>query len=209
MNSVRRLVGWVLVIFALSCAYVGLSTFEVWRVGRSSGIETVSSADAIVVMGAAQYDGRPSPQLAARLDHVVDLWNAGKAPLVIVTGGKQSGDRFTEARSSRDYLVERGVPTTDILEESSSHSTWESLRNVRELLNATRPTVKKLLIVTDPFHSLRSRLIAEENGFAASTSSTPTSPVVGAKALEKHLKEGCGVALGRIIGFQRLWKITG
>ena len=127
MNSVRRVVGWVLVVLALSCAYVGLSTFEVWRVGRSAGIEMVSSADAIVVMGAAQYDGRPSPQLAARLDHALDLWNAGKAPLVIVTGGKRSGDRFTEARASRDYLVERGVPTTDILEESSSHSAFDEI----------------------------------------------------------------------------------
>jgi uncharacterized SAM-binding protein YcdF (DUF218 family) len=209
MSFARRTTFWVLAILAVICAYVALTTFEVWRVGRRSGIESVSPADAIVVMGAAQYDGRPSPQLAARLDHAVHLWTAGKAPLIVVTGGKQPGDRFTEADASRDYLVDRGVPATDILEENASHSTWEALHNVRLLLDESRPTVTRLLIVSDPFHSLRSRLIAEENGFDASTSSTPSSPVVGTKALEKHLKEGCGVALGRIIGFKRLWKITG
>ena len=70
-------------------------------------------------MGAAQYDGRPSPQLAARLDHVVELWQQGLAPLVVVTGGKQPGDRFTEAEASADYLVDRGVPAEAIVQEAS------------------------------------------------------------------------------------------
>jgi uncharacterized SAM-binding protein YcdF (DUF218 family) len=167
--------------------------------------------DAIVVMGAAQYDGRPSRQLAARLDHVVELWEVGIASRVIVTGGNQPGDRFTEASASKDYLVERGVPKAVIAEESASHSTWEAFANLRSLVDdsVVDADTKSIVIVTDPFHSLRSRLIAEENGFDAVTSATNTSPVDGTPALTKHVKEGVGVAIGRIIGFRWLWKVTG
>ena len=72
-------------------------------------------------MGAAQYDGEPSPQLAARLDHVVELWPQGLAPLVVVTGGNRPGDRFTEAEASAAYLIERGVPADAIVLEDAGH----------------------------------------------------------------------------------------
>jgi uncharacterized SAM-binding protein YcdF (DUF218 family) len=195
-------------IAGVAVLYVALTTFEVWRVGRDT---TSARFDAIVVMGAAQYDGRPSPQLAARLDHVVELWNLGVAPRVVVTGGNQPGDRFTEASASKDYLVERGVPAAAIAEESQSRSTWEAFANLRFLVDDSTIDVdnEAIVIVTDPFHSLRSRLIAEENGFAATTSATATSPVDGSSAMTKHLKEGVGVAIGRIIGFRWLWKVTG
>jgi uncharacterized SAM-binding protein YcdF (DUF218 family) len=195
-------------IAGVAVLYVALTTFEVWRVGRDT---TSARFDAIVVMGAAQYDGRPSPQLAARLNHVVELWNLGVAPRVVVTGGNQPGDRFTEASASKDYLVERGVPAAAIAEESQSRSTWEAFANLRLLVDDSTIDVddEAIVIVTDPFHSLRSRLIAEENGFAATTSATSTSPVDGSSAMTKHLKEGVGVAIGRIIGFRWLWKVTG
>ena len=209
MFVVRRISLWLLAVLAVGVSYVGLTTFEVWRVGLKTGVPTTESFDAIVVMGAAQYDGRPSPQLAARLDHVVNLWKAGIADTIVVTGGKQTGDRFTEAEASRRYLTDRGVAVAAIVEENSSRSTWEALHNVRALIDGSKLDIARIVIVTDPFHSLRSRLIAEENGFDAATSATTSSPVVGTKALEKHLKEGCGVALGRLIGFRRLWKITG
>ena len=89
------------------------------------------AVDAIVVMGAAQYDGRPSPQLAARLDHAVSLWNDGLAPMVIVTGGNQEGDRFTEASTSAAYLVERGVPSSAIVQEDAGSTTHDSLDRAR------------------------------------------------------------------------------
>lgn len=209
MFVVRRISLWLLAVLAVGVAYVGLTTFEVWRVGLKTGVPATESFDAIVVMGAAQYDGRPSPQLAARLDHVVNLWKARVADTIVVTGGKQTGDRFTEAEASRRYLTDRGVVAAAIVEENSSRSTWEALHNVRALIDASKLDIARIVIVTDPFHSLRTRLIAEENGFDAATSATTSSPVVGTKALEKHLKEGCGVALGRLIGFRRLWKITG
>lgn len=208
MSVVRKSVRFVALVVAVLGVYLALTTFEVWRVGRSS---STTKVDAIVVMGAAQYDGRPSRQLAARLDHVVELWELGIAPRVIVTGGNQPGDRFTEASASKDYLVERGVPEAVIAEESKSHSTWEAFANLRSLIDdsVVDADTQSIVVVTDPFHSLRSRLIAEENGFDAATSATSTSPVDGKSAIAKHVKEGIGVAIGRIIGFRWLWKVTG
>ncbi len=162
--------------------------------------------DAIVVMGAAQYDGRPSPQLQARLDHVVDLWPEGYAPLVVATGGNRPGDRFTEAEASAKYLTENGVPESAILLESEGTSSYESLTGVESLL--AERGLDTVLIVTDPYHALRSKLIAEEVGLTAHVSPTPTSVVTGSKALERHLTEAAGVAVGRIIGFDRLDDLT-
>lgn len=205
---VRRVAGFVALTVVVGVFYVGLSVFEVWRVGRNDG---PNRADVIVVMGAAQYDGRPSPLLRARLDHAVVLWGDGVAPVVVVTGGNQPGDRFTEASASADYLVESGVPETAIVREDSSRSTWEAVSALKRMA-WTEPLLRgaeSYVFVTDPYHSLRTRLIAEENGFDASTSSTDTSPMRGTTALGKHLKEGLGVAVGRLIGFETLWKITG
>lgn len=207
-SFLERAVRAILLVGLVGFLYLGLTAFEVWRIGRASG---PARTDAIVVMGAAQYDGTPSPQLAARLDHAVDLWNAKVAPLIIVTGGNQPGDRFTEASASRDYLVKSGVPDEVVREEATSHSTWEAFDNLRSIVDqgVEVADVVDIVIVTDPFHSLRSRLIAEENGFIASTSATATSPVTGSRAVSKHLKEALGVAIGRVIGFERLWKVTG
>ena len=163
--------------------------------------------DAIVVMGAAQYDGRPSPQLAARLDHVVELWDQGLAPVVVVTGGKRPGDRFTEAEASARYLEARGVPASAILAEDEAHNTYDSLVGVHDLLAARG--IDRVLLVTDPYHSLRSRLIAEELGITAYVSPTRTSPVQGGRELGKEIEEAAGISLGRIIGFDRLLSITG
>jgi len=205
---IRRVAAVALLVGGVLSLYAALTVFETWRVGRSSD---TSPVEAIVVMGAAQYDGSPSPQLAARLDHAVLLWKAMVAPKIVVTGGNQPGDRFTEASASRDYLVERGVPATAIFEEASSRSTWEAFENIRRLNDDAKfgERLSSIVVVTDPFHSLRSRLIAEENGFDATTSATTTSPVDGSSAAAKHVKEGIGVAIGRFIGFRWLWKVTG
>ena len=196
------LVGLTLIVW--SVLYLGVTLFQVWNTGRS---DHVSPVDAIVVMGAAQYDGRPSPQLQARLDHVVELWNDGLAPLVIVTGGNRPGDRFTEAESSRRYLVEAGVPNGAIVGEDEGSSSWESLQNVAA--RADEWGVRSVVLVSDPFHSLRIRLMAEELGLAAFTSATDTSPVRGWAAAREHLTETAGVAVGRIVGFSTLERWIG
>ena len=106
----------VVVLAAIGLTYYVVTLYQVWSTGRRDEARPV---DAIVVLGAAQYDGRPSPQLAARLDHVVELWQRGLAPIVVVTGGKQPGDRFTEAEASARYLVDHGVPERAIVFENA------------------------------------------------------------------------------------------
>lgn len=190
--------------FLLGVLYYAINLFQVWQTGRSDQARPV---DAIIVMGAAQYDGRPSPQLQARLDHVVGLWNEGLAPLVVVTGGNQPGDRFTEASASAMYLTERGVDPAAVLQEDQGRSSWESLQGAAEILRDRG--AERVLLVSDPYHSLRIRLMAEDLGFTAYVSPTRTSPVTGATEIGKEIKEAAGVSIGRIIGFGRLLSITG
>lgn len=200
----RRLALWMVALLLAAVAYYGVTLYQVHSTGRSDQARPV---DAIVVMGAAQYDGRPSPQLAARLDHAVELWAAGFAKVMVVTGGNQPGDRFTEAAASANYLIDRGVPAEAILQESLGHSSYASLDGVAAILHERG--LFSILLVSDPFHCLRSRLIAQELGFVAYVSPTRTSPVRGKAALSKELEESAGIALGRIIGFKRLLSITG
>lgn len=201
--SWRRWIGVAAgVALLLVVGYGCLSFWQVHSTGRSDEARPVG---AIVVLGAAQYDGRPSPQLAARLDHVVDLWSEDLAPIVVVTGGNRPGDRFTEAEASAAYLVERGVPESAIRAEGSGTNTFESLANVAALLGDAERSV---LLVTDPYHALRSKLTAEEVGFEAFVSPTPSSIVTGTTELRRELGEAAGVAIGRIIGFERLSTLT-
>jgi uncharacterized SAM-binding protein YcdF (DUF218 family) len=198
----RRILQVCLVLFLLVVGFYLASFWQVWSTGRS---DDARSVDAIVVMGAAQYDGRPSPQLAARLDHAVDLWSEGLAPVVVVTGGKQEGDRFTEASASAAYLVDRGVPSSAIVQEDAGSTTYDSLERARTIVGDSVDTV---LVVTDPYHTLRSQLTAEEVGFTAYVSPAPDSVVGGATELRRELAEAAGVAVGRIIGFERLSGLT-
>ena len=203
-NWPRRLLVGGIAFVLLAISYYAVTFYQVHSTGRSDQARPV---DAIVVMGAAQYDGRPSPQLAARLDHAADLWSAGVAKVMVVTGGNQPGDRFTEAEASANYLIERGVPAEAILQESLGHSSYASLDGVATMLH--QRGLFRVLLVSDPFHSLRSRLIAQELGLVAYVSPTRTSPVRGNAATAKEMQEAAGIALGRIIGFKRLLSITG
>ena len=204
-SRLRRPLTVGLVVAALLAGYYCVSLWQVRSAGRSDQARQV---DAIVVMGAAQYDGRPSPQLAARLDHVAALWPGGLAPLVVVTGGNQPGDRFTEADASAAYLIERGVPDSAILREDRGSTSYESLQRAKALLDERSVGPHSVLVVTDPYHTLRSKLIAEEVGLTAYGSPTPTSVVTGARSLERHVWEAGGVAIGRLTGFRWLSDVT-
>ncbi|MEX1105331.1 MAG: YdcF family protein [Ilumatobacteraceae bacterium] len=200
-----RRIAWAVVLACIAFgAYYAISVFQVWQTGRSDEARPV---DAIVVMGAAQYDGTPSPQLQARLDHVLQLWPQGLAPVVVVTGGKQPLDRFTEADASAQYLIDNGVPPEAILRETEGQNSYDSLAGVQRLLADVG--LSRVLLVSDPFHSLRIRLTAEELGMEAFVSPTRTSPVQGRAAFVRELKEAAGVALGRVVSFRRLLEITG
>jgi uncharacterized SAM-binding protein YcdF (DUF218 family) len=131
--------------------------------------------DAIVVMGAAQYNGRPSEVLSARLDHALALYNGGYAPLIIVTGGKMEGDAFTEAGTSEQYLLDRGVPQHAILMEDEGRDTWDSMQGVAKV--AEGRGIGSVLIVSDGFHLFRSERMADAVGFDAFSSAAPESPI--------------------------------
>jgi uncharacterized SAM-binding protein YcdF (DUF218 family) len=199
----RRVVFGVLVVFALALADYAFSFYQVWSTGRSDQARKV---DAIIVLGAAQYDGRPSPQLAARLDHALALWHDGYAGTIVVTGGKQPGDRFTEATASANYLIAHGVPDTEILREVQGASSWESLEAAARFLKPKQLT--RVLLVSDPYHSERIRRIAEELGLSAYVSPTRTSPVKGKAAFAYMLHEAGGVAIARFTGFRRLVSLS-
>ena len=203
MSRFTRVVGLLLII---SLVYGCINVAQVWWVGKSDQARVV---DAIVVLGVAQYDGRPSPQLQARLDHALALLLEGASPLVITTGGNQPGDRFTEAETSANYLIKGlGIDyqAVEILQENSGSTTRESLIGVRDIMQSRG--LHSVLIVTDPYHSLRSRLIAQDLGLVAHISPTRTSPLRGASAVSRHVREALGVAVAHLIGFANLERLT-
>ena len=195
--------GTMSVLVLAGFVYVCLNIVQVWSVGRSDSRKEV---DAIVVMGVAQYDGRPSPQLQARLDHVLTLWEEGVAQLVVTTGGNQPGDRFTEARASADYLIAGGIPESSISMEDIGSTTLQSLQGVAEILN--RRGLTSVEIVTDPYHALRSRLIAQDLGLTAYVSPAENSAVTGGAEKRRMINEGLGISLAHVIGFRALDQLT-
>jgi uncharacterized SAM-binding protein YcdF (DUF218 family) len=156
---------------------VGFVAYTGYRIWDAASRDERASADAIVVMGAAQYDGTPSPVFAARLDHAIALFHDGVAPRLIVTGGKLEGDRTTEAAAARAYAIERGVPAAAILGEDQSRSTLSSIRGVADLMAAEG--VRSAVFVSDPTHMYRVLRLAADVGISATGSPTRTSPVMG------------------------------
>lgn len=151
----------------------GLLFGWVWWVSHRDQREP---ADAIVVLGAAQYNGRPSPVLQARLDHAVLLYRERLAPLIVVTGGIGAGDRTSEASVGNRYLQSRGVPAAAIVVRAEGRTTEESIRSVSGWMRARARF--RALFVSDAFHMARLRLEARHARLTAFTSPTPSSPIV-------------------------------
>ena len=152
-------------------AVVGYTTYRIWDQG---GKEDNRKADAIVVLGAAQYDGRPSPVFQARLDHAIELYKDGLASTFVVTGGKLPGDRTTEAAAARTYALTHGVPAEAILVEDEGRTTLESLRSVAAMLRERQ--LSSAVFVSDRTHMLRVLRMASDQGILAWGSPTTTSP---------------------------------
>ena len=178
--------------------YLGVTAYQVWRTGQQYAPQ---AAGAIVVMGAAQYNGVPSPDLRARLDQAALLWHQHYASTVMVTGSKEPGDAFTEAQASARYLESVGIPVADIL-QAGGRDSWENLSDAAPALIARGDTT--VLVVTDKFHEARSMAIASSVGLTPHPTPTQTSPINGFSAVPYYAKETLGVALGRIIGFDNL-----
>ena len=176
---------------------VAWTTFRIWEVGNH---DDATRADAIVVLGAAQYNGKPSAVLKARLDHAIALYQDGLAPWFIVTGGKAEGDRTTEAASARAYAIGRGVPEGAILVEDKGRTTLESLQSVASILRTEH--LSTAIFVSDRTHMLRVLRIARDVGVMALGSPTDTSPTdqtAGSRA-EATIHELGGLALYFVTG---------
>ena len=197
----RRLVRGALLAAVLMMAYLGVTFAQVYQASRSDGARP---ADAIVVLGAAQYDGRPSPVLQDRLDHALDLYDTGFSEWIVLTGGRREGDRFTEATAGYNYLRDRGVPDQHLLKEVQGASTFESLAASARFLRDRELTT--VVLITSDYHAYRVEAVAEELGLDATVS--PTGSRLGRPAELGQLgRETIAVAVGRVIGFDRLFRL--
>jgi uncharacterized SAM-binding protein YcdF (DUF218 family) len=166
--AVRILVLLILLIVGAFAALLGL----VYSEARSASSEPV---DAIVVLGAAQFDGVPSRVFRARLDTAADLYRQGMSDTVVVTGGRMPGDRFTEAEAGQAYLIEQGVPESNIVLEHLATNTSESMDAVARLLEARGAS--SVMLVSDGFHLYRARMLADDVGLEARTHAAAGSPI--------------------------------
>jgi uncharacterized SAM-binding protein YcdF (DUF218 family) len=182
VRLIRRhpLLSVIAALAAVAVALVVGSGVVVWREAHRDDASKSDHADAIVVLGAAQYDGEPSPIFAGRLDHAALLWEQGRADLLITLGSKQPGDRTTEAEAGRDYLVEHGVPAEVVVALPVGHSTWDSLEVAAAYL--LDRDLRSVFLVSDPWHNARIKAMAGDLGLDPYASATWRSAATSEEA---------------------------
>lgn len=148
------------------------TAFQIIRTGQT---DQAAPADAIVVLGSAVYAGKPSPVSQARLDHALELFQKGYAPLIITTGGTYPGEKFSEGEVGKKYLSMNGIPEPSIVAEQYSQTTKQNLSRVSDI--AAEKKLNRLIIVSDPFHMYRATLIAKDLNLSPLSSPTRTSPI--------------------------------
>jgi uncharacterized SAM-binding protein YcdF (DUF218 family) len=182
-------------LLVLVLAYFAVTTT---LVARWMGKDERPRVDAIVVLGAAQYDGRPSAIYLARLEHAVELWRGGVAPLVVFTGGRERGDRFTEGGSGGRWAIRQGLPEEAVLTEERSRTTYQNLAGAKRALERRNPDTSRhrIVVVSDPFHMFRAVKQAADLGMDAYPSPTRTSPLSASrlKLTELVLREDLAIA---------------
>jgi len=191
---------WLVAAFALLAIAVPLLGLSlVAAIYWQARTDQTRPVEAIVVLGTAQFNGHPGPVLRARLDRTRAVYEQGTAPLVVVTGGRQPGDQFTEAEASRDYLIERGIPSGAILLENAGSDSWDSMQSVAALLDERG--VSRVLLVSDGFHLFRVKLMARDLGLTPYATAAPDSPIRegGPSEFSYVLREAAGV-------FAHLWQ---
>jgi len=193
--GLRWVIRIALGLLAVVVLYVGITFAQVWWASRQND---TAPAAAIVVMGAAQWNGSPSPVLKGRLDHAADLYKQGVAPVVIVAGGKQPGDKETQGLVSFEYLRSKGIPESAIKIEVDGTNSYEELSSTAFIMRQAG-LLQDVVIVTDPYHAYRSAEIADEVGL-----SSHVSPTKGSSTFSDYVRETGAVAIGRIINYRRL-----
>jgi uncharacterized SAM-binding protein YcdF (DUF218 family) len=171
-----RILKWATVAgFLILLAATGYGLYVYRQIRDYAMRDEARPAAAIVVLGAAQYNGRPSPVLKARLDHALDLYNHGLAPAIITTGSYGTDPNFSEADVGRKYLVQNGAQVDDIVTEQGSGTTYDSIRAVSRVLKGKG--WNSALVVSDGFHLYRAKKMFADNGIVAYTSPAPNSPI--------------------------------
>jgi uncharacterized SAM-binding protein YcdF (DUF218 family) len=191
---ILRIISAVITIVIL---YFAVTFVQIWMTGHD---HSTRHAQAILVFGTTEDNGTPSPELAARLNQALVLWHKGRAPWVVVTGGKRPGDQFTEAGVSASYLEGKGVPASKILEGAGTN-TWQNVATVAKKLTAHH--ISTVLTVTDPFHEDRAMAISSSQGLTPFPSPVRNSPTVKHSLWKYYAKETFEVGIGRIIGYGR------
>lgn len=152
---------------------VGGTAVRVWHTGRD---DDRAHADMIIVLGAAQYNGKPSPIFQARLKHAKQLYDQGVAKVIVTAGGNRTGDTYTEASAGAHWLIKQGVPQSSTLAIGEGSDTLGSLRAVSATVLARG--WRTAVLVSDPWHSLRARIMADDLGLDSWASPTHSGPIV-------------------------------
>jgi uncharacterized SAM-binding protein YcdF (DUF218 family) len=195
---IKLIVKIVLFVVFAGAIYFVVTFVQVWLTSRESDPQP---SQAIIIMGAAQYNGVPSPDLLARIEEAYGLYREHLAPIVIATGAKEPGDNFTEAQAEMTWLTDHGVPSDDIV-PVGGRTTWQNLTAADVQLK--KRDLNKVLIVTDGFHEDRSLAISSELGLDAKPVPATNSPIKGWSTFPYFMKEAGAVAIGRIIGYSHL-----
>jgi uncharacterized SAM-binding protein YcdF (DUF218 family) len=189
----RLLVVVVTVVIVTVAAFLVGTTL---RIERQSTLDEAQPADVIVVLGAAEYRGRPSPVLKGRLDHGLDLYRAKKAPLILTTGGAGGDPVFTEGEVGRDYLIRQGVPSEAIMVETEGGTTMHSIAAAAEIMR--RMELKSCIVVSDGYHIFRAKKMMEAQGFQVHGSPRPESPRSDAHQWWLYFRQAFGYLLWRL-----------
>ncbi|MGA2123236.1 MAG: YdcF family protein [Acidimicrobiales bacterium] len=201
IKVIAKTFGLVVLILVL---YFGVTFVQIWLRGHE---HSTRSAQAILVFGTTEDNGVPSPELTARLDQALHLYDLGRAPWVAVTGGRRPGDVYTEAGVSATFLEDHGVPAARILKGAGS-DTWQNVATVLGALK--RHHIRTVITVTDPFHEYRAMAISSAQGLIPYPSPVRNSPTIKYELWRFYLKETLEVGVGRIIGYHLLseWTTT-
>lgn len=171
-----RFLRWLIVGLLVILTAVGWAERRLYIAIRRQAVQDEARpADALVVFGAAEYNGAPSPVFKARLDHAFDLEESGLAPTIITTGGSGGDPHYTEAEVGRDYLIQQGVAEQKILSEPRSETTYESVKAVAGLLREQQK--RTCIAVSDGFHLYRVKLMFRSLGITVYASPAPDSPI--------------------------------
>jgi uncharacterized SAM-binding protein YcdF (DUF218 family) len=188
---------WIVgVALLLVVAVLGYLTYIAAQIQKQSTVDEEHTADAIVVLGAAEYRGRPSPVLEARLNHALFLYLKGLAPRIITTGGAGGDPMFTESTVARAYLTRRGVPAEAIVVENEGESTVQSIVAVTEIMR--RMNLKSAIVVSDGYHIYRVKKMLQASGIKVYGSPRPSAPQNGLREKWTYFRQAVGYALWRI-----------